>query len=350
MTQVALQVDGSGGVTVVLDIDLTREFGSSEAYHAFAQAPPAALLRAPLAERWNRLAGAIELRQPGPGPGSRALLVVTAVQPPREASAEDFASPFVWPRTRVELAGRVDRRYPLELVFTRNFRFEEPIATRLEDAAGGLRRSRWLVADQASPALPLSPLNDPVEGAGIPWQDALAYGREGFAHILPGGADHLCFVLLLFLAARTTRQLVAQVSLFTLAHSVTLILATYRIVEVPTSIVEPLIALSIIWAAMENLFSRSIGAARYGLVFGFGLLHGLGFAGALAALELPESHFLLMLLVFNLGVEAGQLVFLSLLLALFGWYRRARVYRQRVVVPLSAMSALLAGFWVVQRL
>jgi len=350
MTEAALSVDGTGQVTLALKLDLTREFGSAEGYYRFAQTPDEALGAPPLSARWESLADAIVLRQPGaPGDGRVDLRVITVV-PPRDAAASDFSSPFVWPRTRVALSARVDRSLPIELTFTRAFRFEEPIATRLEDLASGLSRSRWLVARQTSPALPLTPVEGVAGARTLPWGELLDYGRAGFVHILPVGLDHLLFVLLLYLAAHSHRQLIAQISLFTLAHSATLILASYRIVEVPGAIVEPLIAASIIWVALENLRGEAFGAARYSLVFAFGLLHGLGFAGALAELGLPQGHFLLVLLAFNAGVEAGQLAFLLLLALLLGWYRRARGYRRRVVMPLSTLSALVAGFWLAQRI
>ncbi|KGE04406.1 HupE/UreJ family protein [Pseudohaliea rubra] len=350
MTEVRVEVDGASRVRVLLELDLTREFGSSAAYFRFSQRPPGELLEAPLSERWARLASAIEVRQPGAEDAPPVSLQVAAVRAPVDFEAGDFESPFVWPRTEVELTGTVDRRFPVQLVFSNRFRFEEPIATRMVDTATDLRRSRWLVANQGSPRLPLAPVAGEESTVATPWAELWSYGRAGFMHILPLGLDHLVFVLLLFLAAHSLRDLVLQVSVFTVAHSVTLALASYRVVEVPAALVEPLIALSIAWVAVENLRRPRPGAARLAVVFAFGLLHGLGFASALADLALPQSHTLLVLLAFNGGVEVGQLTFLAGLAVLLGWYRQARAYRRRVVVPLSALSALLAGFWLVQRL
>ena len=109
-----------------------------------------------------------------------------------------------------------------------------------------------------------------------------SYFVMGFEHILPEGMDHSLFVLGLFFFSTTLRSLLLQVTAFTLAHTVTLILSTLHIVNLSTSIVEPVIAISIVFVALENLKGGKLNKSRLVVVFGFGLLHGLGFAGALA--------------------------------------------------------------------
>lgn len=350
MTEALFEVAADGSARLVLDLDLTREFGSDADYYEFSRTPAEALSQGELAARWERLAAAIELHQPGPAGTTRVPLQWLEVEPPAGFSLADFQSPFVWPRTRVVLAAQVDRRRPVTLRFSNRFRFEEPIATRMVDGASELKRSRWLVANQRGPLLPLAAGVEPAQDSTPSPEEAWSYVRAGFVHILPRGLDHLLFVLLLFLASRSLRDLVGQISVFTIAHSITLVMASYRVIEPAAGVVEPLIALSIVWVALENLWSRRVGATRYAVIFGFGLLHGMGFAGALAELELPRSHFLVLLLAFNGGVELGQLSFLLLLALLLGWFRDSRHFRRRAVVPLSAASGLLAMFWLISRL
>ena len=119
---------------------------------------------------------------------------------------------------------------------------------------------------------------------------------------------------LFFLAARF-RPLLWQVSAFTLAHTITLALAALNIVNVPGSIVEPLIAASIVYVAIENVFSDGLNKWRPVVIFGFGLLHGLGFASVLGEFGLPEGAFIPALIGFNLGVEVGQLFVIAIMFA-----------------------------------
>lgn len=179
--------------------------------------------------------------------------------------------------------------------------------------------------------------------------EAWAYGRLGFTHILPHGYDHLLFVLGLYLLRPKWRPLLWQVSAFTVAHTLALALAALGVVNLPSRVVEPLIALSIVWVGVENIRRRDLSPARVAVVFGFGLLHGLGFAGALGGLGLERAQLAAALLCFNLGVEAGQLAVLALAFATLGWARSRDDYRPRLVVPASAGIALLAAWWTVQR-
>ena len=177
------------------------------------------------------------------------------------------------------------------------------------------------------------------------------YLTLGFTHILPLGLDHMLFVLGIYLLSRRARSVLLQVSAFTLAHSITLGLSMYGLVSLSPKIVEPMIAVSIAYVAIENLFLSELKSWRVALVFGFGLLHGLGFAGALQELGLPRSEFLAALLGFNLGVEAGQLTVIGAAFLLVGWHYSNRAwYRGRVVVPASVLIACTAVYWTVERL
>jgi HupE / UreJ protein len=175
------------------------------------------------------------------------------------------------------------------------------------------------------------------------------YVRLGFEHIVPKGLDHILFVLGLFLASARASALLKQVTAFTVAHSITLALAMYGVVALSPRIVEPLIALSIAYVAFENAATSEIGPWRSAVVFVFGLLHGLGFAGVLRELGLPRSEFATALVSFNVGVELGQIAVIAAAFALVGWCRRKPWFRMRVVVPASLAIALVGAFWAVQR-
>jgi hypothetical protein len=173
----------------------------------------------------------------------------------------------------------------------------------------------------------------------------------GFTHIVPKGADHILFVLGLFLLSTRARPLLYQVTAFTLAHTLTLALSIYGVVSLSPRIVEPAIAFSIAAVAIENLFTERARPGRVALVFGFGLLHGLGFAGVLTELGLPRKQALPALLSFNLGVEFGQLAVLAIAFLLVGWpLGRWAGYRRWVVVPGSLAIAAMGLWWGVERL
>ena len=214
--------------------------------------------------------------------------------------------------------------------------------------AGREATTQWLEGGQTSRPIALEAPQPP---AAHRLYTAGRYILLGFTHILPKGVDHVLFVLGLFLLTRRTRPLLAQVSAFTVAHSITLGLSIYHLVRLPPSFVEPLIAVSIAYVAVENLMVASLTRWRVALVFAFGLLHGLGFAGALGELALPRSEFLTALVGFNLGVEAGQLTVIGAAFAVVGWRWGSREwYRRLIVVPASAAIACIAVYWTIQRI
>jgi hypothetical protein len=137
---------------------------------------------------------------------------------------------------------------------------------------------------------------------------------------------------------------------FTVAHSVTLGLAMYNVIKVSPAIVEPLIALSIMYVALENVFVKKLRPSRIGVVFLFGLVHGLGFASALGNLGLPSNAYLTSLIMFNVGVELGQLTVIITAFFLFGkWFGNKPYYRKYIVIPLSLLISAIALFWFIQR-
>ncbi|MDD9976421.1 MAG: HupE/UreJ family protein [Boseongicola sp.] len=195
---------------------------------------------------------------------------------------------------------------------------------------------------------------DPIPRVGGSDQTAseafVEYIGVGFDHIIPLGLDHILFVLGLFFLALKIRPLLWQVTAFTLAHTVTLALGALDIIRISPDIVEPLIAASIVYVGLENVFSRGLTPWRPAIVFGFGLLHGLGFASVLSDFGLGASHFVPKLIGFNVGVEIGQLAVIAAAFIAFGllfgshdWYRR------RIANPISIGISIIALFWVFER-
>jgi hydrogenase/urease accessory protein HupE len=220
-------------------------------------------------------------------------------------------------------------------------------ALTVRSAAAENPATQWLEGAQTSAPFALTAPAPPVNRLSTAWR----YLALGFTHIVPGGLDHVLFVLGIYLLSGRARSVLWQVSAFTVAHSITLGLSMYGIVAVSPRIVEPLIALSIAYVAIENIFLSELKSWRVALVFCFGLLHGMGFAGALKELGLPRSEFVTALVTFNVGVEAGQLAVIGTAFMLVGWSCAHRAwYRSRIVVPASMLIACTAVYWTLQRL
>ena len=186
-------------------------------------------------------------------------------------------------------------------------------------------------------------------GEATAWETFTAYIPVGFDHILPKGLDHILFVLGLFFLSTRMRPLVWQISAFTLAHTVTLALGAMGWVNVPGSIVEPLIAASIVYVAVENIFAKGLNPWRPFVIFGFGLLHGLGFASVLGEFGLPDGQFIPALIAFNIGVELGQLTVIALAFLAVGWFARKSWYRVGIAIPASCIIAAVGAYWCVER-
>lgn len=178
----------------------------------------------------------------------------------------------------------------------------------------------------------------------------LEYMSVGFDHIIPKGLDHILFVVGLFLLSTRLSPLLWQITSFTIAHTVTLGLGMAGLVSIPGNIVEPLIAASIVYVAVENIFMDRLSPWRPVVVFFFGLLHGLGFAGVLKEFGLGTSNFVAGLIGFNVGVEIGQLTVIAVCFALVGyWFGKKPWYHQRVTIPGSIAIALIGAWWFYQR-
>ena len=206
---------------------------------------------------------------------------------------------------------------------------------------------QWLRKDEPSAPFSLTELftQQPVT------QIISTYLLLGFEHIIPKGLDHILFILGIFLLSVHLRPLLWQATMFTVAHTLTLGLSMRGIITLPSSIVEPLIALSIAYIGIENIFAHSLHKSRLVIVFFFGLLHGMGFASVLADFGMPANAFMTALISFNVGVEFGQLaVILLAFLAVGVWFRDRPWYHTVIVVPCSSAIALTGLYWTWDRI
>ncbi|MBO0722925.1 MAG: HupE/UreJ family protein [Blastocatellia bacterium] len=213
----------------------------------------------------------------------------------------------------------------------------------LRDAEGNSQAQRMLDASGNSFECDLSELLR-ARGTHAFW----SFLTLGVEHILLG-FDHLAFLFALLIAGGKLREAAKIITSFTVAHSITLALATLQLVTIPSSIVEPLIAASIVYVGLENIFRRKI-ENRWLLTFGFGLVHGFGFASALRELGVGSGiKAIVPLLSFNLGVETGQIAVAALILPLIWKLRRRPQFVIRYVPACSILVALAGGYWLLER-
>ena len=206
---------------------------------------------------------------------------------------------------------------------------------------------QWIRSDKVSESFSLTE----VFAKRSTWSVITEYIIAGFEHILPMGMDHILFIIGIFLLSTKMRPLLWQVTMFTIAHTITLGLSMNGVINLPANIVEPLIALSIAYIGFENIWHKSLHNSRLVLVFAFGLLHGLGFASVLQEFGMPDDAFITALISFNIGVEIGQLVIILLGFLTVGfWFRNRAWYRNAVIVPGSALIALTGFYWTYDRI
>jgi hypothetical protein len=362
MTQVLVSFAEPGRVELKIDIDLTLILGSAQRYYEVATESPqrqAEDLRGIVPQVLDALQLEVGGRRLAP-----VLQTFTAVQ----ASKSDYLDGTTSNLSTFTFAADLPPgTAPLVLEVPIGAPIDYPVAYTVQIPAAHISVTRWLEngihssepfawagkvpaapASSATPAVIPSARLDPD---ALPWaRQAALYLRLGFHHIVPEGADHILFVLGLFFLGITWRKLLTQTSVFTVAHATTLFLSVYGIFRLPSRIVEPAIALSIAWIALENVVRPRLGPARLALVFGFGLIHGLGFASSLRDVPFPKRDFLVALLGFNFGVDAGQLFVIAVAFLAVGWFRNRPWFRARIAIPCSLVIAAVGLSWAVQRL
>ena len=178
----------------------------------------------------------------------------------------------------------------------------------------------------------------------------ILYLKLGYTHVIPLGFDHILFILTLFFLNSKLKTVVLQCSVFTLAHSLTLGLVAFGLFMPNVKIIEVLIALSILFTAVENIITNTINPFRLLIVFAFGLVHGMGFANALLETGLPKEQFISSLLSFNFGVELGQLVVIvSAYFLVSKWFSNKVWYKERIIYPISVIIGCVAFYWTIER-
>jgi hydrogenase/urease accessory protein HupE len=177
------------------------------------------------------------------------------------------------------------------------------------------------------------------------------YFKLGFTHIIPQGIDHVLFIIGICLINTKLKSIIWQASAFTVAHTVALALSMKNIIVAPSPVIEPIIALSIVFVAVENIILNELKPWRVLLVFMFGLIHGLGFASSLNEIGLPPNKFFTSILMFNVGVEICQVMIIALIFSLLINPLKTKTwYRYRIVYPISIAIALVSSYWTVERL
>ncbi len=218
---------------------------------------------------------------------------------------------------------------------------------RLTNAAGNTIAERLLDVNNTTAEVTAGELSAALGR----WHTFKQFLILGIEHILLG-FDHLCFLLALLLVATTLGSVIKIVTSFTLAHSITLALAAFDKVTLSPNIVEPLIAVSIVYVALENIWRKGKDIeGRWLLTFAFGLIHGFGFAGVLKELNIGAggSGIAVPLVSFNVGVELGQLAVAALLWPLLQWLRKRPELTTKLVPVGSLLVAIAGGYWLIER-
>ena len=360
LTEVTATLATPGTVDVKIGIDLTQVLGSPDRYYAFVTEPEAAQRQQvdkilPIVLDGLRLlvgttALKLDLQQ-----FSTATVNKTLILDSQMSTLTTFLFTASLPTSHEPMKLVVPIGAPIDypVVYTLQIPSAQVSMTRwLEDGAHESEPYDWFAkAPQGNTRTIAVPLRqEAVAPESLPWhRQAALYLRLGFRHIVPEGADHILFVLGLFFLGVTWRKLLSQTTVFTIAHATTLFLSTYGVFGLPSSYVEPAIALSIAWIAIENVFKPRLGPSRLALVFCFGLVHGLGFASSLSDIPFPKHDFLFALLGFNFGVDLGQLFVMAMAFLLVGWFRHEPWFRQRITIPASLTIASIGLIWAAQR-
>jgi len=339
-TRVEAMFAQPGVVNITMEYDLSLALPGRDAYYPLTQGSASEQLSAVR----RALPDILDSLQFYAGDVRLELTMQDFALPRLPAAA--FADPAQDKSTVLRFTARLPASAgPLVMVVPFGARVNYPVLFAVGTPSAGVLARSWV---EEGPS-------EPFDWAGLAerprwWREIAKYLRLGFKHIVPEGLDHILFVLALFFLGQTWRKLVAQTTVFTVAHATTLFLAQYGVISLPGRYVEPLIAFSIACIALENIFSPRLGPARLALVFAFGLVHGLGFAGSLNEVKFPRDEFLLALLGFNFGVDAGQLFVIGLALLAVGWFRDKPWFRTRIMVPSCLAIAGVGLFWTVQRI
>jgi HupE / UreJ protein len=373
MTQVLVSFGQPDTVDVKIDVDLTLLLGSPERYYEVATESPERQ-KEDLERIASRVVDNLQLFV-----GQQRLQPVFRGFSAARAQKADYLDASMSKLSTLRFVAALPvGTDPLKLVIPLGAEVDYPVAYTVQIPSAHLSVTRWVEEGvhesdpfawagkvpkaPASGAPRAAPASLPASAQGpaaaltfnpddLPWPRQLAlYLRLGFRHIVPEGADHILFVLGLFFLGITWRKLLSQTTVFTVAHATTLFLSTYGIFSLPSRYVEPAIALSIAFIAIENVIKPKLGPGRLAIVFGFGLVHGLGFASSLSDIPFPKTDFIVALLGFNFGVDLGQLFVIALAFLAVGWFRNRPWFRRGIAIPCSLAIAAVGLFWGIQRI
>ena len=344
MTRITLVVDETAEAELTMVIDLGQSLLTPESYWDLAKTPPE-LQQARLRPVIQQLEAGVQLV------GNGKLLPLSWQQAAFEAASLDAVrNPLTPQMATLRWRFPASQLETLEVQLAPAFAIPWPCFVRLDSHRRPLPVSRVLSAGHRSTGrLALHDGGDATQGDGSTVDTVGVYTLLGFQHIVPLGLDHVAFILGLFLLGGRWSQLLALVSCFTVAHTVTLGVSTLGIATLPAAVVEPLIAVSIVYVAAEVLFGRGAASLRLSVVFLFGLLHGFGFASVLGDLGLPANQFVLALLSFNIGVELGQLAVLLAAFLSLGLFRNRSWYGPCMAQPAAVLIAGLGCYWLLER-
>lgn len=352
MTHIGVQTKTNSPTVVTLRIDLGQSLMSATEYWALAKAQPEAQTRL-LQSVDEKLRNGLKIDVDG----SPALLTLQAWNFPAVSLAA-IQNPLTPQMATLTYYLDANPRDSINVGLAVDFTVPWPCLVRLDIDGRQLPVSRLLTPyDRTSGTVALhgtstamgADIGARIVAASQAWLPSLSWVAVGFQHIIPRGLDHIAFVLGLFFLTTGLRPLLWQVTGFTIAHSVTLGLAMYGLVSVPAYIVEPLIAASIVYVALDNLYSRHFAPFRMLVVCAFGLLHGLGFASVLKDMHMPEENFAQALLLFNVGVEIGQIAVLAGAFALVGAFRQRSWYSTGIAHPATMGIAGVGAYWLLKR-
>ena len=302
MTKADLMLVPDKRALLILEIDLSRSMDSPNAYYNLSKR----LDHPDYEELWRRIGDGIELKNNEKG----LPLHFLGASKTSEYLLEDFQDPLKWPRIVVTFAsepGSITAGYRVTLTFTRDFFFEEPIALAMRSEQDDRSINRWLVTDQDSPLFTDQDAALPRKVA-LDFTDLLAMMGFGFSHVIPNGLDHLLFLLGISFFIKSAKKLLLTITIFTAAHSIALLVASYRVIEIPPIVIESFILATIAWMGLK-LFRRDRSDVAISSIFFFGFVHGLGFATAFEEFAITDNV-IVQLVAFNVGVELAQIAFI----------------------------------------
>lgn len=359
MTRVFVTIDPEiNTLEMELKVDLTRIVGGPTAYYNLTQTPDEQR-KINLDNIMGTLAKGVELSCDN----HQVYLDTKQVDLPI-LNLEDFKAIYAAPMTGIRWRGRINPAgKELRFRAVPHLSIGTPIAITFLETQQNRTMTRWIEAGEISQPFSVrkevitinrdqspTPIGREKDLTMAKWLNiAWIYLKLGFVHILPYGSDHILFVLGLFLFSVQLKPLLMQVTCFTVAHTITLALGIIGFLTPPAKVVEPLIAFSIAYVGFENIARTKPNPSRLVIISLFGLVHGLGFAGVLKDVGLPESEFISALVFFNIGVESGQIGVLLCAFSVIGWFRKWHHFRKVILIPCSAVIGVIGTVWAVAR-